>query len=149
MRGIQYEIPNEWGNYLYKIFEGIDMSKYVWKIYDDETYVKSEESFLFEKDCYNNEEFLKKIRDNEYYVVFICLRAFPAGSSITEIKTYNDFYKSDCELVLLASDCSYVDIYVKSQAMLDMLYINAKKYNFTDIEFITDENDARTRLNAL
>ena len=57
--------------------------------------------------------------------------------------TYDDFLNGDCQLVLLIYDCEFVEIYVKYKAIVRALYENALSNKYTEVEYITDSNDAR------
>ena len=91
---------------------------------------------------------LKHLIENKtYYMIFADLQAYPKGT-LSHIKTYEEFIESQCELVLLVADCSYVTIYCKNKGTLEWLYKNAVECGFEDVTYITDENDARTRLSV-
>lgn len=74
------------------------------------------------------------------------MKAFPFGKTVNEVQTYEEFVDSDCELVLLIADNSYVSIYCKNKNTIEKLYFNALKNDFEEVLFITDENDTRTGL---
>lgn len=86
------------------------------------------------------------IKNNDYYLIFQDLKAFPKGSKPIEIKTYDEFLRSNCELALLVVDSSYTTIYCKNVELVEGLYSNARNQDYTNIEYITDENDFRTGL---
>ncbi|KAF1342305.1 hypothetical protein ABP1_3037 [Bacillus subtilis] len=65
---------------------------------------------------------------------------------VNQVNTYEEFADSDCELVLLIADNSYVSIYCKNKNIIEKLYFNALQNDFEDVQFITDENDTRTSL---
>lgn len=65
---------------------------------------------------------------------------------VNQVNTYEEFADSDCELVLLIADNSYVSIYCKNKKFIEKLYFNALQNDFEDVQFITDENDTRTSL---
>lgn len=49
-------------------------------------------------------------------------------------------------MILLCVDVNYYEIYSKNSSMIEVLKNNAIKSNFDDIEYITKENDGRTRM---
>jgi len=49
-------------------------------------------------------------------------------------------------LALLVVDSSYTTIYCKNDELVEGLYSNARNQDYTNIEYITDENDFRTGL---
>lgn len=92
---------------------------------------------------------LKRIlEDNQYYLIFADLKAFPKGKNVSDIERYEEFLNSDCQLVLLIVDSTYTTIYCKDKAILGCLFQNAKDLGFNNVEHITDENDGRTRLSV-
>lgn len=65
-----------------------------------------------------------------------------------EIETYQEFVESECTFVLLLVDSSYVTIYSKDQVTVKYLFSKAITAGYKNIEYITDENDTRTKLIA-
>lgn len=92
-------------------------------------------------------ELKKLIKDNIYYLIFADLKAYPKGEKVVDIETYEEFKESKCELVLLVVDCTYVTIYAKDQKAIELMYENAWNQGFY-VEYVTDENDGRTRLSV-
>ncbi|EJS57056.1 hypothetical protein ICA_01767 [Bacillus cereus BAG1O-3] len=89
----------------------------------------------------------KLIKDNIYYLLFVDLKAYPKGEVLGEIETYEEFKESKCEVVVLVADGDYIQIYVKNQEEIEMMYENARNQGLY-VEYITDENDGRTRLSV-
>ena len=139
-RGISCTIPNERGNYLFKLLSHVDMEKYRWFIEDSEVYVGIEGE-LFAQTQYTGDEFKRVISESIYYVVNTRIQGSPHGDSETAIKTYDDFCESDCEIYVVIIDCIYVDIYVKDQTVAEIMKQNAIRSSFADIDFITGQND--------
>ncbi|EEL70036.1 hypothetical protein bcere0026_28510 [Bacillus mycoides] len=91
---------------------------------------------------------LKRLfKDNIYYVIFADLKAYPKGEEVVDIETYEEFKESKCELVLLVADSTYVTVYAKDQKEIKSLYENAQNQGYY-VEYVTDENDGRTRLSV-
>jgi hypothetical protein len=88
------------------------------------------------------------LKSNKYYVIFADLKAYPKDKNISDIDSYEEFLNSDCQLVLLVVDCSYITIYCKDKEKLESIYQNAKIKEFDDVQYITDENDTRTGLSV-
>lgn len=63
---------------------------------------------------------------------------------ITEA-TNEDFLKS-CELALLIIDSCYVSIFSKDESTIHKLFECATNFHYTNIKYITNENDAHTSL---
>ncbi|WP_327194801.1 DUF2691 family protein [Paenibacillus alvei] len=151
IRGISFQIPNEYGRFLGDILKPFDIGEYNWRI-------GGEESYLIVDDKLGNDLFpglinsldgetLKSIlEDNDYYLIFQDLKAFPKGTDTTDVKSYDEYMSSDCQLVLLVVDSAYITIYCKNERELENLYSNARNWGYTNLEYITDKNDMRTGL---
>ena len=59
---------------------------------------------------------------------------------------YEDFCKSNCQLLLLIADCRYVEIYTKDPNIAKVIYENALLSDYTEVEYVTDSNDCRERM---
>ena len=53
--------------------------------------------------------------------------------------------ESKSEKVGLVADGDYIQIYAKDQKVIELMYENALNQGFY-VEYVTDENDGRTRL---
>ncbi|ARK30222.1 DUF2691 family protein [Halalkalibacter krulwichiae] len=151
-RGISFEIPNEYGTFLGEVLKPIDTTVFSWRIGNGESYIVvddelDEELFSEDKKAIEGAELKKLLENNKYYIIFADLQAYPKDE-FSDIETYEDFIKSQCELVLLVVDSCYVTIYCKNKETIELLYKNATQCGFEDVEYITDENDTRTRLSA-
>ena len=62
---------------------------------------------------------------------------------------YNDYIKSDCQLILLVHDCEYVELYSKDQYTINLIYQRAAANGYKEIEYIMDNNDGRKVLDIL
>lgn len=94
-----------------------------------------------------SEELLELIHTVEsQYIIFTDLKAFPVGTNLSEIDTYEAFLASACELILLIVDCSYTSIYCKDIKVLSELYANVESLKVDKLAYITDENDFRNTL---
>lgn len=149
-RGITFEIPNAYGTYLLDILEPLSGLELFWSIEEQEIYTvqddKLSDTLLFANNTtLENKSFWKTLKESEYYIIFSDLKAY-STSSIDVVNTYTDFLQSDCQLVLLIADGTIVTIYCKDPHSLETLYNQAVAKAFEDIEYITNENDARTYL---
>ncbi len=118
------------------ILRNIDIRKYFWFLVQEDVI-----DDFFKSDRYQGIEFEDIINDETCYAIFLNLQAFPNQMDFTEIKNYEDFLKSKCELVLFINDNSYIDIYAKDNAMIEIVKKNAQENDFKNIRYITDEND--------
>lgn len=148
-RGIIFEIPNEYGSLLGRVLKPIDITVFIWQIGNGESYMVNneqlEELFSEDRDIIDGAELKKQLENDEYYIIFADLKAY-LHDEFSTIDTYEEFMESQCELVLLVVDCSYVTMYCKNKKDMELLYDNAIDCGFENVEYITDENDTRTRL---
>lgn len=152
MRGLSFEIPNKYGQYLFDILNAFDFKQYVWKTGGEEAYYIENDKLgtpLFPKPhVYTGEAIYKRISKRDYYVIFADLKAFPDPLHVKEITTYEEFLNSRCEFVLLLVDCSYVTIYAKNPEVINAVYAKAIASEYENVAYITDENDSNTTLVA-
>lgn len=153
LRGVSFEIPNKYGTFLADILKPIELSTYNWLNQNEEAYIikdghLDEELFPGIEEVIDGNLFENRIKNNQYYVIFADLKAFPKGEKVNNIKTYEEFSNSRCELVLLVVDSGYITIYCKDKEKLNFLYRNAIESSFENVEYITDENDGRTGLSV-
>jgi hypothetical protein len=151
-RGITVDIPNENDNLLWKVLKPIDISSFDWWVGSEESYLVArggvdEALFLEEPSIVEGSDLKRLFKDNIYYVIFADLKAYPKGEEAVDIETYEEFKESKCELVLLVADCTYVTVYAKDQEAIELMYENAIDQGFY-VEYVTDENDGRTRLSV-
>ncbi|MFC4777310.1 DUF2691 family protein [Paenibacillus sp. GCM10023252] len=151
MRGISFEIPNMYGRFLGDILKRFDMDKYNWRIGGEEAYRIANGTLgdaLFPEpiDSMDGGTLKSIVENNDYYIIFQDLKAFPKGKDTIEIKTYEEYLVSDCELVLLVIDSVYVAIYCKDRRVTEYIYGISINMGYTKVKYITDENDFRTRL---
>ncbi|QWH12690.1 DUF2691 family protein [Bacillus mycoides] len=151
-RGIIVDIPNEYDNLLWKVLKPIDISSFDWWVGSEESYLVAhggmdEALFPEEPTIVEGSDLKRLFKGNIYYVIFADLKAYPKGEEVVDIETYEEFKESKCELVLLVADCTYVTIYAKDQKAIKLMYENAIDQGFY-VEYVTDENDGRTRLSV-
>lgn len=149
-RGVSFQIPNEYGNFLWRILQPVEIANYRWQTSGESYFVVEgkldDEELFHDYAIVEGAVFEQQLKTNQYYTIFVELKAFPYGKMVNQVNTYEEFADSDCELVLLIADNSYVSIYCKNKNIIEKLYFNALQNDFEDVQFITDENDTRTSL---
>ncbi|WP_068612725.1 DUF2691 family protein [Paenibacillus tuaregi] len=150
-RGITFEIPNDYGSFLGDILKPLDTAGFDW-------YIGGEESYLVDGGRLDNPLFSREIigmdgghlkdiiENNKYYLIFQDLKAFPKGKAGAEVRTYKEYLDSACQLALLVIDSSYITVYCKDGGTLESLHQNAKVRGYSNLDYITDDNDMRTHL---
>ncbi|WP_231574751.1 DUF2691 family protein [Paenibacillus sp. FSL R7-0273] len=152
-RGLTCEIPNERGRFLGDLLQPFDTAAYDWYNGGEEAYFCNEEIItdpLFPNQLFDMDGVVLKdiVENNEYYIIFADLKAFPKGTKVVNVQTYEEYVKSDCQFVLIIVDCVYAAVYCKDQDKLAELYLNAQSQGYSNVQYTTDENDFRTRLSA-
>lgn len=152
VRGISFKVEKKEDRILEEILKGINVLNYDW--YNIESQMEAwyfeddgEEGFLADT-YYSGRELLKNISKN-HYVIFLKLEAYPKKTNDFDQHTLEEFQSSECKILLLIYDCRYVEIFAKEKNIIDNLYINAQKKGFTKIEYITDVNDGRIKMDVL
>lgn len=151
-RGIFVDIPNENDNLLWKVLKPIDITSFDWRVENEESYFILPDGLgteLFSEDnkVMSGLELKKLIKDNIYYLIFADLKAYPKGEEVVDIETYEEFKEGKCKVVVLVADGDYIQVYAKNQEEIEMMYENAIDQGFY-VEYVTDENDGRTRMSV-
>ncbi|SMC92471.1 DUF2691 family protein [Sporomusa malonica] len=147
-RGIRFQIPNEYGKFIAGILEPIDCVNFEWRVDFHTEIWKSVNGKLgeelFPDSVIKGADFFDLINSNTYYLIFANIQAYPEGStSQSRIHKYEDFIASECQIIMLVADSSYVDVYCKEPLLIEKMHENAKSKGFESLKYI-DENDSRT-----
>jgi hypothetical protein len=141
--GLDIKVNNGYGDYLNKILKDINLFNYVWEINADD-FLYSENGKLkgnfFGADVLNAEEFINCISRDSYYMIFADIKAFPLGSERIEIKTFKDFIRSSCVMVILCTDSTFIEFYCKERAILDKVYSNCINNGFEKVEYKSSDD---------
>lgn len=151
MRGVRFCIPNEYAQFLWEILKFINFENYTWYseqveiLYFNEMEGKACNDF-FASDCLTGAEFKERITREDYYLSSVNIKAYPLNAKKESILTYDDFSKSQCEIIVLCTDSEYVDCYSKNEAFCEKVYTMCLQHGFQNVEYITEINDERTGL---
>lgn len=151
IRGVSFRAPLKSLDLLQRILNGIDLEALNWFVIENQTEVWEYPNYsaFLENAYYNGEDFSLTIK-SPHYIIFLKLQAYlRIDNSFKDIHTYEDFLSSDCLFLLLVYDCEYVEIYLKDAKTVNKIIKNAKEARFEEITIITDENDARTKLDII
>ena len=141
IRGIRFKIPNGYQCILGIITKNVNIEKYFWYDVESKDQVFNNNfEFFFDNTYYDGKTFSKLINSIDYYVIFIKLQAHNTDD-MSEINSYGEFLKSNCEMMFFIVDGIFVDIYAKYKNIIETIKLNAQKNDFTEIEYITNEND--------
>jgi len=152
LQGLTFEIKNEYGKNLFDILVDIVDPSWYCSIGSGESYKKEKDSALSKLFPSNaimvGEAFLKHISTCEYYLLFADLKFFPSREGVVEIKNYEEFLNSHCQLALLVIDSVYVSMVLKEQQMIHNFFERAEAFGYTSIKFLTDENETNQLFNV-
>lgn len=155
MRGLSFEIPNNYGQHLLDILEETNLKDMNWWIGGGESYRIQNNTLgdsLFPEDWQmegiSGEKLYKLISQQEYYLIFCDLKGFPKNSDAKEVATYAEFLESDCQFVLNLVDSSYTTIYSKNQTTIESLYTKVIILGYENVSYLEDEIDGNTTLIA-
>ena len=81
-------------------------------------------------------------------VIFLKLSAY-LDKDYKEIHTYEEFYESKCEFIILAYDCNFFEIYSKNHCIIQNIYDSVRTIKSSNIQYILDTNDERKVLDVL
>ncbi|MBT3318239.1 MAG: DUF2691 family protein [Clostridia bacterium] len=147
IRGLEFQIPNEYANALSYILKDIDFDMYSWHISEDEIFSYKKGKEMLKKTVYDGNNFKKQFKNKRYLPHFINLQAYQLGGARESIENYEDYVKSNCEIILLIWDSFYVNLYAKNHDIIELVKKNVEQ-NAENLEYITDENDCRTRMSV-
>ncbi|MGG0275812.1 DUF2691 family protein [Bacillus rhizoplanae] len=153
IRGITFQIPNDYGQHLADILKPVEITTLKWLVESEESYLVSKNQldipfFPDEQEVIDGSTMHNLINSESYYLIFVDVKGFPKEKNVSEITTYEEFVNSDCELIVLIADCSYTTIYCKDKEDTRKLYKNTLEMGYKNVEYITDENDGRTRMSV-
>ena len=141
VRGIKFEVPNTWYPVIYLILKAINIDEFFWYLASED--VMGDHRDYFDKYKYAGTEFKKVIQEKDCYAISINLQAYLNENDIVEIHSYGDYQESQCKLLLLIDDNSYIMLYAKEQEILEAIHNDVELNGFENIKYITDENDKR------
>ena len=149
VRGVSFQIEQMTSDVLWQILKCIEIKNYDWYNVDNQNEVWSDSKEVFFKNFfYDGTSFAVRIQQY-HYIVSLKLQAYFTTGKFCDIHTYDEFEKSDCEILLLINDCEFVEIYIKDFNISQAVYNNAISNNYTDVIYITDSNDSRTKMDVL
>lgn len=146
--GVSFNIPQETSDLLFQILSCIKIEEYCWYNIPSQSEVwdcSNNDNFLNE-DYYKGESFLNRIC-SPHFVLFLKLQGYFDTGNFFNINTYEEFCKSDCQILVLIYDCECVEIFSKDSIVTEAFYRNAVSKGFTDVSYITNENNGRTVMN--
>lgn len=150
MRGVSFKILRTTQNMLWQILKCIDIKSYYWLLIPNQSEVwgsLSKDSLWNTTFC-DGESFFHFVKST-HFIISLKLQAYSvATKELFDIHTYEEFLKSDCQLLLLIYDCEFVEIFAKDPSVISDIYKNAILCNYANISYITDQNDGRIKMDV-
>ncbi|WP_339278926.1 DUF2691 family protein [Paenibacillus sp. FSL W8-1187] len=152
-RGISFEIPNEYGRHLLELLKPFPIEQFDWYAGGEESYITDgsqpiEPLFSGEKVGLDGASLKRMLENSFQYLIFLNMKAFPKGKHVFDVATYEDFLTSHCQLAILVIDSVYVTVYGKEMEQVEELYQIGVRNGYSNVRFLTDENDSRTVLSV-
>lgn len=150
IRGVSFKIPQTLAStVLLQILCCIDAARYNWFVIENQTEVWADSSGkeFFKQSEYSGNAFLTLLQSS-HYIVFLKLQACFSDNN-NDLHTYDEFLKDDCQIIILVNDSEFVELYCKDESISCAFYNNAVSERFSDVMYITEANDHRTKFNVL
>ncbi|MFP4854720.1 DUF2691 family protein, partial [Paraburkholderia sp. BR14264] len=95
-RGMSFEIPNEYGSFLWEVLKPFEITEYVWASGGEESYIVVNEELqepLFPEEINGMDGLLLRelLEENKHYLIFVNLQAYPKGKNSSRIEKYEEF----------------------------------------------------------
>ena len=150
--GVSFKIDQSDDLFLKKILAGINNKEYVWNYIDEQSEVHdiSRSKDYFEQSKYSNDSFELKLNEPSF-IVFLKLQAYNANddNKFKNINSFEEYWASTCQMIILVYDCEFVEIYAKNQEVIEKIFTNAKTNEYENISYITTKNNERYKMNIL
>lgn len=130
---------------LFSILNCINIENYTWYYVDtqSEVWASTDGEDFFKSRKYTGKEFSDLIKQ-KYYVIFLKLQGYKEKHNYYEIHTYEDFLKSDCQIIVLAYDNNFFELYLKDEKLTEVFYNHLKTLaDIEDLQYITDDSYSR------
>lgn len=138
MLSVSFKINNSY-NIFSDVFNNIPIQNYFWhQLGWTEFYsvINGEYCDFFNDTVISGETFAENLSENVYPII-VHIGALPNDNKEISIKTLDDFNKSECEILLIITDSTEVDIYIKNRNHYDILIENLT--NISSIEMHSKE----------
>lgn len=142
MRGFEFVLSQGKDLKISKLFQGIMLK-------DTQIYISESEMFRNNQPDQNEAALIdsmikEHVEVPDSWIHNLVLYLYPNNATANAIRTYQEFLDSDCELVLLVCDMSYVEIYVKDADLLEQLLSNIAQMPIVKLDIKTEQTDLRS-----
>ena len=147
LRGVSFEENSgDPGKFFLNLHALVEIPSHLWYMDDLDSNFNE---LQFRTGIYSAAEFVEALAslcESPIPFCFALLQRYPLGASIGKIDSYEDFVASACDFLLLFYDEGYYQLYAKDEVLIRRIYDFCRERAFENVEFITDENDGRTRM---
>lgn len=143
-RGIECVFSNF--NSILSFFESIsnrDWEEYHFKAVDYSIFSHGKRIYLPKE---FSPSYIKQLVQQAFMCERLVLHLYPGKGNYESIDNYEDFLDSNCELVILAYDCCYLEIYSKNQHWLEEILHTAHSIPGTIVAEKYADSDGRTSM---
>lgn len=142
VRGFEFVLSQGKDLKISKLFQGIMLK-------DTQIYISESEMFRNNQPDQNEAALIdsmikEHVEVPDSWIHNLVLYLYPNNATANAIRTYQEFLDSDCELVLLVCDMSYVEIYVKDADLLEQLLSNIAQMPIVKLDIKTEQTDLRS-----
>lgn len=142
MIGIELELDCICVKILKKLFDGVCISDYNFKVLEHEVIGKDGNLKVnLEKELFN-------LGDGEDSVIFLNLQVYDIDSKTIYISNYQDFIKSKCLIIILITDNRFLEIYFNDENLKRRILENVSKEKW-NYDIKTVDNDGRTTMSVI
>lgn len=125
------------------LFENIDFGNYYFFVADAGFFAPLQG--IDDAETFSPNFFRELVRRPMWTESFV-LHLYAENVSSEKIDTYDDYVKSQCEMIVLLCDTSYVEIYCKNQVWLQELLRSARAIPNATVEEKYEDTDPRYRM---
>ena len=151
IKGVSFNVSSLKSNHILRdIFKCIDVNGYIWYIIKSQSEIWDElySYELFYKTKYYGGEFTQLI-NNSHCINFLKLQAYSEDNIFVNIHTYDEFEKSECQIMVLIYDCEFVEIYAKEFCLVKRMFEGINLLGAKNVDYITDINDTRYKMDVI
>lgn len=141
--GIECEFSKEEDVEKLLLFENIDFEHSYFFVADAGVFANAQG--IADAETFSHTYFQKLIRRPMWMNSFI-LHLYEENVSPEKINTYDDYVKSQCEMIILLYDSCYVEIYCKNQVWLQEILRSAQEIPNAVVEEKYEDTDPRSEM---
>ena len=141
IRGLQFELCNQYANYLQEIFRVIGNKNEKYFVLDCEV-INSSLEYLVQPGVYSYEELIEMLKE-EHYIIKAKICISEKCDQMHNIENYKEFQKSNYKGIVLICDSIYTDVYLKENEINIRNIAKKLGAKFKNVKLLTDQNDNR------